>query len=49
MFGGVGGAAGSIMGGYDDENKKSLISDIKNYFTKSYRAGMAPGIGSQTN
>ena len=28
---------------YDDTNKNSLISDIKNYFTKSVRAGMIQG------
>lgn len=27
---------------FDDTNKNSLISDIKNYFTKSVRAGMLP-------
>jgi len=27
---------------FDDTNKNSLISDIKNYFTKSVRAGMMP-------
>ena len=46
------GGQGSMLGnmsGFDDENKKSLISDIKNYFTKSYRPGMAQGIGQQTN
>jgi hypothetical protein len=33
------------MGGFDDGNKNSLISDIKNYFTKSVRAGMIPSGG----
>ena len=44
-----GGAQGpqNMAGGYDDSNKNSLISDIKNYFTKSVRPGMQPG--SQAN
>jgi hypothetical protein len=40
MFGGSGSNYPVGSSGFDDENKKSLISDIKNYFTKSYRAGM---------
>jgi hypothetical protein len=48
MFGGnfgLSGAAG-MFGGPDDEMKKSLISDIRNYFTKSVRGGMVSGIST---
>lgn len=51
MFGGLTGsnagqAALGLFGGPDDEMKKSLISDIRNYFTKSVRggAGLIPGM-----
>lgn len=44
MFGGnFGGANSGTMGGPDDEMKKSLISDIRNYFTKSMRGGIIGG------
>lgn len=52
MFGGGGmmmgaakaGAGALAAAGFDDSNKNSLISDIKNYFTKSVRpGGMIPG------
>lgn len=48
MFGGnfgLGGGAGNALGlgGPDDEMKKSLISDIRNYFTKSMRGGVIGG------
>ena len=49
MFGGVSNMMPGLGGSsFEDENKKSLISDIKNYFTKSIRPGMITGqqIGS---
>lgn len=56
MFGGnfggmtgsnAGGGPAGLFSGPDDEMKKSLISDIRNYFTKSMRggAGLITGIG----
>ena len=52
MFGsGAASGVGNFLNAFEDENKKSLISDIRNYFTKSYRGGasMIQGIGNQTN
>lgn len=59
MFSGGGGTGTGLFkmgsGGpqnlFDDGNKNSLISDIKNYFTKSVRPGMTPstGPGNQTS
>lgn len=41
MFGGAFGLSGSA----EDELKKSYISDIRNFFTKSMKGGMVGGIG----
>ena len=56
MFGGaVASLAQGIGAGFEDENKKSLISDIRNYFAKNVRQGgmtasIGPGqIGASTN
>jgi hypothetical protein len=54
LGGGVANAgAGGMAQGFDDTNKNSLISDIRNYFTRSVRAGMLPSGqmagGSQTS
>lgn len=46
MFGGMSGS-NSMMGGMsEEEGKKSMISDIRNLFTKSFRggAGLIPGM-----
>lgn len=50
MMFGAGGAKGQQQA-YDDSNKNSLISDIKNYFTKSVRpgAGLPSASGGQTS
>lgn len=44
-------ASGVAQNLFDDGNKNSLISDIKNYFTKSIRPGMttSTGPGNQTS
>ncbi len=39
----------NMGGNQDDEMKKSLISDIRNYFTKSYRGGMGGVAGGISN
>ncbi len=49
MFGGaVASFTQGISAGFEDENKKSLISDIRNYFAKNVRpGGMVASIGGQ--